>query len=189
VALSERKDATRNRLRLVEAAAEVFRRDGTDAALDEVARTAGVANATLYRHFPTRERLLVAVYAQTIDAMCADARARTESDADDGLLVWLGVVVSQMQANRGLREALATAHALNPDRTPDEIREWHDRIAATAKPLFTRARARGVVRASARWADILALVAAVGNAAGSDRAAARRLLDIVVAGLRPDTAE
>jgi AcrR family transcriptional regulator len=189
VAPSERKDATHNRLRLVEAAAEVFRRDGTAAALDEIAGTAGVANATLYRHFPTRQRLLAAVYAQTIDAMCADARARIESGADDGLLAWLGVVVSHMQANRGLREALATAHALNPGDTPDEIREWHDRIAVTAKPLFTRARARGVIRASARWADILALVAAVGNAAGSDRAAGRRLLDIVVEGLRPDTVE
>jgi hypothetical protein len=116
--------------------------------------------------------------------MCADAHARIVSGADDGVLAWLGVVVSHMQANRGLREALATAHALDYGHTPAEIREWHDRIAATAKPLFTRARARGVIRASTRWADILALVAAVGNAAGSDRAAARRLLDIIVEGLR-----
>jgi AcrR family transcriptional regulator len=189
VAPSERKDATRNRLRLVEAAAEVFRRDGAAAPLDEIARAAGVANATLYRHFPTRERLLAAVYGQSIEAMCADAGGRIESGSDDGLLAWLGVVVSHMQTNRGLREALATAHALDPGPVPDEIRGWHDRIAATAEPLFTRAQDRGVIRASARWPDILALVAAVGNAVGSDRAAACRLLGIVVEGLRSDPVE
>jgi AcrR family transcriptional regulator len=183
----ERKDATRNRQRLIEAAADLFRRDGRDAALDEVARSAGVANATLYRHFPTRERLLTAVYAQTIDEMCDDARTRIESGADDALLAWFGVVVSLMQASRGLREALMAANALDGDRISDEIREWHDRIAATAEPLFTQARARGVIRRSARWADILAMVAAAGHAAGSDQAAGRRLLDIVIRGLRPET--
>jgi AcrR family transcriptional regulator len=189
VAASERKDASRNRLRLIEAAAEVFQRDGTAAALDQIARTAGVANATLYRHFPTREHLLAAVYARTIDALCADALTRVESGADDALLAWLEVVVSNMQANRGLRESLAAANALNPGSTSDEIREWHDRIAATAKPLYTRARAQGVIRASARWADILALVGAVGNAAGADRAAARRLLNVVIEGVRPRAVE
>ncbi|WP_034594536.1 TetR/AcrR family transcriptional regulator [Hamadaea tsunoensis] len=182
---TERKDATYNRQRLVEAAGEVFRRDGTDAALDEIARTAGVANATLYRHFPTRERLLTAVYAQSIDAMCSDALERIESGADDALLVWLGGVVEHMQANRGLREGLAGAHALEPDHTPVEIREWHDRIAATAEPLFTRAQRSGLIKSDARWTDVLALTAAVGHAAGSDHAAGRRLLDIVLDGLRP----
>src|ERR687887_1500113 len=59
-----RSDARRNRKLLLQAAGEVLREDGLDASLDEIARRAGVGNATLYRHFPTREKLCEAVFAE-----------------------------------------------------------------------------------------------------------------------------
>ncbi|WP_261564527.1 TetR/AcrR family transcriptional regulator [Frankia gtarii] len=178
-----RQDAQRNRARLLETAADVFRDAGSDAPLDLIAARAGVANATLYRHFPTRGLLLSAVYAQAIDALCAEATARVEGDDDDALFDWLGVVMAHMQTSRGLREALVAAYALASEELTAEVNEWHVRIDAAAKPLFTRARDRGLVRSSLRWNEVLALVTAVAGAAGPDHQAARRMLTVVVVGL------
>src|SRR4051812_27126806 len=64
-----RRDAERNRKLLLDAAREVFAEHGLDASLDEIARRAGVGNATLYRRFPTRESLYAAVFADLGDIM------------------------------------------------------------------------------------------------------------------------
>ncbi|SEG84543.1 transcriptional regulator, TetR family [Actinacidiphila yanglinensis] len=180
-----RKDARRNRALLLETATQVFHDAGADAPLDVIAVRAGVSNATLYRHFPTRRSLLSAVYAQTIDALCAEARTRVEDgDHDDALFDWFGIVVEHMQASRGLRDTLVAAYALVPEEPKAEVDEWHERIRVTAAPLFTRALDRGRIRPSLQWAEVLALVTAVAGAAGPDRTAAGRMLGVVVAGLR-----
>jgi AcrR family transcriptional regulator len=69
--MSPRADAARNAARLLAAARDVFAEQGAEAALDDIARRAGVGNATLYRHFPTRGDLLVAVYAEEVEALVA----------------------------------------------------------------------------------------------------------------------
>jgi AcrR family transcriptional regulator len=182
-----RQDAQRNRARLLDTAAQVFQDAGADAPLDLIAERAGVANATLYRHFPTRRLLVSAVYARVIDALCAEARTRVEDGHVDALFDWFGVVVAHMQASRGLRETLVAAYALAPEESTAEVDEWHERISAVAQPLFTRARQEGRIDPSLRWAEVLALVTAVAGAAGQDREAAHRMLSVVVAGLRaPD---
>src|ERR1700743_3769086 len=66
-----RADAKRNRERIVEVAKEVFTRDGAAASLDDIARRSGVGNATLYRHFPTREDLIEAVYRSEVEKLAA----------------------------------------------------------------------------------------------------------------------
>jgi AcrR family transcriptional regulator len=179
-----RQDAQRNRSRLLDTAAEVFQDAGADAPLDLIAERAGVANATLYRHFPTRRLLVSAVYARVIDALCAEAEARAGDGQPDALFDWFGVVVSHMQASRGLRETLVAAYALSPEGAAEEVEEWHERIRATALPLFTRAQQAGRVDPSLRWPEVLALVTAVAGAAGQDTRAARAMLAVVVAGLR-----
>lgn len=179
-----RKDARRNRALLLETATQVFHDAGADAPLDVIAVRAGVSNATLYRHFPTRRSLLGAVYAQTIDALCAEARTRVEDGDDDALFDWFGIVVEHMRASRGLRDTLVAAYTLVPDEPKAEVDEWHERIRADAAPLFTRALDRGRIRPSLQWTEVLALVTAVAGAAGPDRAAAGRMLDVVVTGLR-----
>ncbi len=100
---SERKDATRNRLRLIEAATEVFRRDGAGAALDEIAGAAGVGIGTLYRHFPTRDDLL--------DALMRDWTARVAADSEkvvaaglparETLATWFEAFVGHITLHRG----------------------------------------------------------------------------------------
>src|ERR1700753_3858906 len=65
-----RADASRNAARLLAAARDVLAESGNDVPFDVIARHAGVGNATLYRHFPTRADLLVAVYADEVDALC-----------------------------------------------------------------------------------------------------------------------
>lgn len=179
-----RKDAQRNRTRLLETAAQVFHEAGADAPLDLIAVRAGVSNATLYRHFPTRRQLVGAVYGQTIDALCADARVRVGDGDDDALFGWFGVVVDRMRASRGLRDTLVAAYALAPEESAAEVAEWHERIRATAEPLFTRALHRGRIGAWLDWDEALALVTSVAGAAGPDRTAADRMLAVVIAGLR-----
>jgi AcrR family transcriptional regulator len=191
-----RQDAQRNRARLLDTAAQVFQDAGADAPLDLIAERAGVANATLYRHFPTRRLLVSAVYARVIDAICAEARTRVErsagdddaaADADagaDALFDWFGVVLAQTQASRGLRETFVAAYALAPEESTAEVDEWHERVSAVARPLFTRAQREGRIDPSLRWTEVLALVTAVAGAAGEDREAAQRMLSVVVAGLR-----
>lgn len=179
-----RQDAQRNRARLLDTAAQVFQDAGADAPLDLIAERAGVANATLYRHFATRRLLVSAVYARVIDTICAEARARVEDGGPDALFDWFGVVVAHMQDSRGLRETLVAAYALAPEGSAAEVDEWHERVRADAEPLFTRACREGGVDPSLRWAEVLALVTAVAGAAGEDREAARTMLSVVVAGLR-----
>ena len=77
---SQRRDARRNRELLVEAAHEVFTEQGLQAPLDVIARRAGVGNATLYRHFPTRADLVTAVYHHQIEA-CAEAGPKLLAEA------------------------------------------------------------------------------------------------------------
>ncbi|MFC9331268.1 TetR/AcrR family transcriptional regulator [Kitasatospora sp. NPDC057015] len=179
-----RQDAQRNRARLLDTAAQVFQEAGTDAPLDLIADRAGVANATLYRHFPTRRLLVSAVYALGIDTLCTDARTRVEDGRADALFDWFGAVVAHMQASRGLRETLVAAYALAPEESTAEVDEWHERVSAAALPLFTRAHRDGLVDPSQRWPEVLALVTAVAGAAGPDREAAHRMLAVVIGGLR-----
>ncbi|MFF3215412.1 TetR/AcrR family transcriptional regulator [Streptomyces sp. NPDC002886] len=179
-----RQDAQRNRARLLDAASQVFQEAGADASLDLIAERAGVANATLYRHFPTRRLLVSAVYARTIDALCDEARTRAEEGRVDALFAWFGAVVEHMLASRGLRDTFIAAYALAPGESTSEVDEWHERISAAAEPLFVRAQQQDLVDPALSWPEVLALVTAVAGAAGADRGAAQRMLAVITAGLR-----
>src|SRR5689334_22040791 len=76
-----RTDAARNAGLLLAAAKELFDERGPDVPLDDVARRAGVGNATLYRHFPTRRDLIVAVYADEVTALCEQGAALLEAES------------------------------------------------------------------------------------------------------------
>src|ERR1700733_37338 len=85
-----RADARRNYDALLTAADELFATNGPDVALDEIARRAGVGNATLYRHFPDRRDLLVAVCVSEVKALCAlGEHLDTDPDAGRALTSWL----------------------------------------------------------------------------------------------------
>src|SRR5581483_10532344 len=102
-----RSDARHNYARLLSAAAAAFAEHGPDAPLDEIARRAGVGIGTLYRHFPTRQALLEAVFLDSIEALGAEAVAlRDAADPGDALATWLRAVLVHNLTQRGLKEAL-----------------------------------------------------------------------------------
>ncbi|MEV6236283.1 TetR/AcrR family transcriptional regulator [Lentzea sp. NPDC051838] len=121
----KRADAVRNEQTLLAAAAEVFVRSGVDAPIREIAAEAGVGMGTIYRHFPTRADLVVAVYRHQVEA-CASAGPSLLSTSDtpfDALRAWVDLFVDFLVTKHGLAGALqsdssgfASLHAYFLDR-------------------------------------------------------------------------
>src|SRR3954469_18159951 len=115
-----RADARRNHELLLAAAKEVFAEQGADAPLDDIARRAGIGNATLYRNFPTRADLMVAVFADEVAELSSRGEDLLgESCADDGLFAWLRVFIEHVATKRDL------ALSLPGDRS-ELFGEWHE---------------------------------------------------------------
>jgi AcrR family transcriptional regulator len=178
-----RKDAVRNRLKLIEAAREVFAERGFEATLDDIAEHAGLGTGTAYRHFRNKQELAAEVLA--------DATQQIVIDADHALLVddpWLAVVAffeataERQAADRGLYQALA-GHG----SAEDKARIWPAIVHAVTE-LFDRARDAGAIRADAAPEDAAAIFAMLGAAFDmSERADTdlwRRYLALVLDGLR-----
>jgi AcrR family transcriptional regulator len=164
---ARRADAARNAELLLAAAKELFDERGTDVALDEVARRAGVGNATLYRHFPSRGDLLVAVYADEVAALCQRGAALLhEPAAAEALFDWLDNFVVHVATKRAL--------ALSATESPDDRRSqlfdrWHESMRSTAESLLSRARDAGTVRPDLTVDDLLALASGAAIASTSTR--------------------
>lgn len=181
-----RADARRNYERIVAMAEEAFAAHGVDASLEEIARRAGVGSATLHRHFPSRRRLLEAVFHDRVEALCARARehART-SGPGPALFAWLRDLNAYAEASRGL------AASLLRDGRDADLLERDGGCAATitvaAGELLEHARRARAVRPDVRAEDLVALVSAISLATEEhpDEAQAGRLLDIAIAGVRP----
>jgi AcrR family transcriptional regulator len=171
-----RADARRNYEALVAAAAELFAQRGTDIPLDEVARRAGVGNATMYRHFPTRRDLLVAVYADEVAQLAGLADEMV--DRPGGLFAWLATFVEHVATKRDLALAI-------PDDEGSRsalFAGWHDRMRAGSGALLERAIQTGEVRPGTDLADLLALANGLALT-GVDPTQRARMLDVVRAGL------
>lgn len=173
---ARRSDAARNARILIAAARELFAEHGAEVALDEVARRAGVGNATLYRHFPTRGDLLVAVYADEVDALCrhGDELLRRRS-ASEALFRWLERFAVHVATKRPL--ALAATEG-GEQRRSELFDAWHERMRATARGLLVRAQQAGAVRFDLAEEDVLALTSALAVTA-ADPDHARRLMRIL----------
>jgi AcrR family transcriptional regulator len=181
---ARRADAAANARSLVAAARELFDEHGTDVALDVVARRAGVGNATLYRHFPTRADLLVAVYADEAAALCRRGAGLLHGpSAGDALFDWLDDLLGH---TAGMR-ALVPAATGGPDDGHTELfRRSHESLTSTAEDLLERAKAAGAVHPDLAVADVLALTGAAASAAGGTDHA-RRLLQVMRRGFEiPD---
>jgi AcrR family transcriptional regulator len=180
-----RADARRNYDRLIEQAKVVFAESGADASLDDVARRAGVASGTLYRHFPTRLDLVQAVLAEQI-AELADLGRRllTAEEPVDALATWMRATVRHGLTYRGLSATVMNS-ALEQDR--DLVSAWHARLFEAGAALLARAREAGSITADVGDADVLRMIGAVAWAAqdaADPDAQAERLLDLLLRGLR-----
>ena len=102
-----RRDAQRNRERILEVAKEAFTRFGADASLDEIAKQAAVGAGTLYRHFPTRDALIEAVYRSEVEKLAASARRLAETMPPiDALRAWMLLLVDYIAAKHIIAPAL-----------------------------------------------------------------------------------
>src|ERR1700723_3246000 len=102
-----RSDAQRNRARIVEVAKEAFTRFGADASLDDIAKQAGVGAGTLYRHFPTRDALIEAVYRSEVEKLAAAAHGFTAAMSPiEALRAWMLLFVDYIATNQIIAPAL-----------------------------------------------------------------------------------
>lgn len=177
-----RSDARRNRETLIAAARAIYAEYGVDASLDEIARRAGVGNATLYRHFPTRADLLIAVYEDELAALCAKGESlRTAPSAVDALFIWLEHLAAHIATKRTLA---FTAAERRPERRTALFDRWHGSIRDVTARLLDRAKEAGAVQKDFNLDDLLALTTGAATAADGT-AQAHRMIRLICNGLKP----
>ncbi|GLV60117.1 TetR family transcriptional regulator [Dictyobacter sp. S3.2.2.5] len=178
----KRADAQRNEQALLDAAAAVFVRSGVEAPVRDIAAEAGVGMGTIYRHFPTRADLVVAVYRHQVEA-CAEAGPVLLAQADSphaALGQWINLFVDFLVTKHGL------AAVLQPGGGFDALHSYFlDRLVPVCARLLSAAIDAGEIRADI---DALELMYGIGNlcvGAGNDpRYDARRMVGLLIAGLR-----
>ncbi len=177
-----RADARRNTDALLEAALAVFATSGVDAPVREIAVRAGVGVGTVYRHFPQRSDLIVAVFQREVDA-CADAAPALAAEHEPGeaLAQWMQRYVAFIATKRGLATAL---HSGNPafDTLPAYFEK---RLLPALRTLLDAAAAAGEVRVDVEPNDLLRAVGNLSTTAHDEGPAhARRMVALLVDGLR-----
>ncbi|ALM41337.1 TetR/AcrR family transcriptional regulator [Streptomyces sp. FR-008] len=181
-----RADARRNRERLLVEARRAFAAHGTDTSLEEIARRAGVGIGTLYRHFPHREALLSAVFADAVGELLERARVLLEAERPCAALVeWLRSLITHASEYHGLSGALMSASS----GTGSELSRCSDPMRDAGAALLGRAQEAGVVRPDISIGDLLQLTNAIALAAEAtpdEPELADRLLSLTLRGIRPD---
>jgi AcrR family transcriptional regulator len=180
-----RRDAERNRQRILEAAAEVFTERGLEATLDDVARHAGVGVGTVYRHFRDKAALADVMFEERIDTLVRMAeRAHGEPDPWAALVSFLEQAAETLTGDRGLRQILMfAAHG------HDRVGYARDRMRPAVAFLVERAQAAGQVRADLAPTDVPIIEFMLGSIAeyASDVRPTiwRRYLALILDALRP----
>ncbi|MFP3986513.1 TetR/AcrR family transcriptional regulator [Streptomyces sp. E11-3] len=182
-AQSKRKDARRNKETLLDAAAAVFVTSGVEAPVRDIAAKAGVGLGTIYRHFPTRADLIIAVYRHQVDA-CAEAGQdllASSATPHAALGRWIDLFVDFLVTKHGLAAVLRS-----DDAGFDTLHAYFlDRLVPVCAQLLEAAAVAGEIRSDL---DAYALMRGVGNLCiGADndpRYDARRLVELLIAGLR-----
>jgi AcrR family transcriptional regulator len=186
-----RKDAERNRRRVLDAAGALFAEEGLHVTLDAVAQRAGVGVGTVYRRFPDKDALIDALFEDRLDAVAA--LAETALDADDAWAGLVGFLEGSLELHahdRGLKELLFTTA-----RGRDRVASARDRIKPLVTRVVDRAQASGALRADVQATDMAVLQMMLTSVMdyGGDIAPDvwRRCLAVVLDGLRarPDTRE
>ncbi|MFE9676738.1 TetR/AcrR family transcriptional regulator [Streptomyces sp. NPDC006259] len=182
-AQSQRKDARRNKETLLDAAAAVFVASGVEAPVRDIAARAGVGLGTIYRHFPTRADLIIAVYRHQVEA-CAEAGPAllaTSPTPHAALARWINLFVDFLVTKHGLAAVLQSDNA-----GFDALHAYFlDRLVPVCAQLLEAAAAADEIHYDL---EAYALMRGVGNlcigAESDPRYDARRLVEVLVAGLR-----
>ena len=179
-----RSDAQRNRESILEVAKQEFTRSGANASLEEIAKKAGVGPGTLYRHFPTREELLVAVYRSEVEKLAGAARTLADTlPPVDALRARLLLFVDAVETKQIIAPVLNTLVGDPKKVFEASYAQIHEAIRALVK----RAIKSGDIRKDLDPGDLLRALVGVANVATSPewQQSARRLVDILVTGSRP----
>ncbi len=184
----KRADARRNEAALLDAAAAVFVRSSVEAPIRDIATQAGVGTATIYRHFPTRADLILAVYGHQVEALtdAGPALLASSADAHGALQRWFELFVDFLVTKRGLAAVLQS-----DDPCFDPLHAYFlERIVPVCAQLLHAAASTGEIRADQDPHELMRGVASLcaGASAGTHRHYdARRLVSILIAGLRRST--
>lgn len=183
-----RSDAERNRRLVLEAATEAFAEEGLDVGMAEIARRAGVGNATVFRRFPSKDALIEAIVDEKIAELIAAAERAAEIDDPWDALVDLLETIAALQArDRGFFQATEQFLLSHPD-----LLRRHRPILEAVEPLVARAQAEGVVRDDVTTLDLIGLVKGSVACLPPSRDLRddgwRRYLSIMLDALRPEAA-
>jgi AcrR family transcriptional regulator len=185
----QRRDAQRNRERILAATREAFRERGLDVGVDEIARRAGVGMGTLYRHFPTKDALIDAIVHARFDELTDSVEEALEApDAWDGFVAFLHAATDLQAADRGFKDALA-ARGRDERGVKVARRRLHTAIAA----LVERTQAAGALRSEVTTEDVIVLLWATARIVERTAEVAptqvRRFLALHLDGLRAGAAQ
>ena len=179
-----RTDARVNRERILEVAKEAFTRSGPNASLDDIAKQAGVGAGTLYRHFPTRDALIEAVYRTEVEKLAAaERRFAAAMSPIEALRAWMLLFVDYIATKQIIASAL-NAYVGGHSKLYESSRA---QIQGAIDALVKRAIKNGDIRRDLDPFDLLRALIGVSNvASGPDwQQSARRLVDILITGSRP----
>jgi AcrR family transcriptional regulator len=179
-----RTDAQRNRERILAVAKTAFARSGANTSLDDVARQAGVGAGTLYRHFPTRDALLEAVYHTEVAKLAAAERELSEKFPPvEALRAWMLLFVDYIAEKHIIAPALNTFVG-GPSKLYESSRA---QVSGAIEALVKRAIKSGDVRKDLEPFDLLRALIGVSNVASAPdwKQSAKRLVDILILGSRP----
>jgi AcrR family transcriptional regulator len=185
-----RRDARRNRERLVASARDLFAAHGVDVPVEDITHHAGVGVGTLYRHFPTKEELLDAVLEDAFAELIAAAEeAAAADDAWAGFTGFLERALAAHAANRGLKDVLAAARGGQGAQRAEAMRA---RMRPLLRRMIQRAQEQGTLRADFKPEDLPLVFWTADRVIDRTAAVApdywRRFLGLLVDGLRADAA-
>jgi AcrR family transcriptional regulator len=179
-----RSDARRNREKLVAVARAAFATAGGTVALEAIARETGVGIGTLYRHFPTREALVEAVYAAELDDVTASAPALLEElPPEAALRAWMDRYAAFVETKRGMADVLRASLASGRIATPATRR----RITAAIGSILDAGARAGTLRTGVDPEDVTLMLLGVflSTSSGQDAERVGRMLDLIIDAVRP----
>jgi AcrR family transcriptional regulator len=178
--LPKRADARRNYERVLAAAREAFAEGGESTSLEEIARRAGVGIGTLYRHFPSRQALLEALYVNEVEEISRSAAEIDDPDPWRALNVWLQRLTGYLATKRALANELMNYL----DADAELFRECRTALFAAGEPLLKRAQDAGAVRPDVEFWDVLHMVAGITRMPSTDPGQNEHILRVALDGLR-----
>jgi AcrR family transcriptional regulator len=176
----KRADARRNYEKVLAAAREAFAKGGESTALEEIARRAGVGIGTLYRHFPSRQALLEALYVDEVEEVCRSAAELDGEDPWEALNSWFERFIAYLATKRALAHELLNYL----DHDASLFRVCRASLFDAAEPLLQRAQEAGVVRPDVSIAEVMQMVIGIAKIPAGDPRQNEHILRIALDGLR-----